>query len=201
MAEIEIQRIGRKTMKCRIVGTAPLIVHRFNEKAKQQMLDAQQGRKNPKETRDPEKDFQGARYLMEDGSDGFPAVGFKAAAIAGARLFGKSVTMTSLKPALLVVGEGPDQLVKLDVDPPVMREDYVRVGMGTDLRYRPAFWPWAAVLTIVYQPTVLSIESVLSLLDAGGGGGIGEWRPSAKALSGTFGTFQVDDDYEVQEIG
>ena len=199
MAEIEIQRIGRKTVKCKVIGTAPLIAHKFSEKARQQMLDAQQGRKSPKENRDPEKDYEAARYRMEDGSDAVPAVAFKAATVAAARLFGKAVTMTSLKPALFFVGEGPDQLVKLDAVP-TMREDYVRVGMGTDLRYRPAYWPWACELTIVYQPTVLSVESVLSLVDAGGNGGILEWRPSSKSLSGTFGTYQIDDDYEVQEI-
>ena len=57
-ATVQIARINVERMLVPIRGTSPLIVHKFSEKAKRQMLDAQQGRKTPKERRDPEADYQ-----------------------------------------------------------------------------------------------------------------------------------------------
>lgn len=42
-AQVQISRIGTETLIVPVVGTAPLIVHKFSEKAKRQMLDAMQG--------------------------------------------------------------------------------------------------------------------------------------------------------------
>lgn len=79
-----------------------------------------------------------------------------------------------------------------------MREDVVRVGMGTDLRYRPEFPEWSTVLRVVYVTSALERASVLSLIDAAGMGvGVGEWRPERK---GDFGTFQIDPDRDVAVI-
>lgn len=200
MAEIQIQRINRHVANIPIIGTAPLIVHRFDEKAKQQMLDTQQGRKRQKQAKDPQADFERARHRLPDGTDGFPATGFKAAMVGGARYFqDKKLSMTLLKQALFVQGEGSDMLVRLDSPEPKMREDTVRIAMGTsDLRYRPMFDPWSAMLSVVFMPSLMDVESVVALVDAGGLGGIGEWRPSApKSATGVYGTFEVDDSREV----
>src|ERR1022692_2347706 len=102
MAEIEIKRIGRAMAEVHLIGTAPLIINRFSEKARQQMLDKQQGKTSIKEPKDPEKLFQAARYVMEDGRDGVPAVSFKAAIVGAARHFGKDVAMAYLKQAVFV---------------------------------------------------------------------------------------------------
>jgi hypothetical protein len=205
MAEIELRRIGRKLATVTVKGTAPLIVHKFAEKARIQMLDAMQGRKKAKEHRDPNADFEGARHRLEDGRDGFPATGFKAAIVAGARYFDdKRLSMTILKQSIFVTGEGPDMLVPIKYDgvEPKMREDFVRVGIsGTDLRYRPQYDDWSAELQVVYLPTLLSLDSVVALVDAGGLGGIGDWRPSSKhSATGVFGTFEVDNSVEIVEV-
>lgn len=189
-ATIRLEKIKREVIKIRVVGTTPLIVNRFDEKAKQMMLDAQQGRKNPKEHKDPQACYERSLYRLPDGTYGFPATGFKAATVDAARYF-QGVKMTELRQALLFHGEGPEQLVQIEGDP-VMREDTVRVGMGTaDLRYRAMFEKWAATLTITYVPTLLDASSVVTLIDAGGTGGIGEWRPS-KAKTGSYGTYEVE---------
>ena len=70
-----------------------------------------------------------------------------------------------------------------------MREDLVRVGMGTaDLRYRAMYSNWDLVLTVEYPEHLLDESTVVSLIDAGGRNGIGEWRPER---DGSFGTFEV----------
>lgn len=190
VAAINLKRIERHTIDVPIVGTSPLIVHRFDEKAKEMMLLAQQTKtRKRKDAKDPAADYERSMYRMLDGGHGFPAVGFKAAMVDSARLF-DGVKMTELRAALHVVGEGPEQLVRI-TGQPRMREDNVRVGMGTaDLRYRAEYSPWSAVLTVVFIPSLISAESVVSIIDAGGMGGIGEWRPS-KAKTGLYGTFQV----------
>lgn len=191
MASIQLKPIERGTTVIPIVGTAPLIVHRFDEKAKEMMLQAQQTKtRAKKEPKNPVGDFERSMYRFPDGGHGFPAVGFKAAMVDAARLF-DGVKMTELRAALHVVGEGLDQLVRIIGDEPRMREDTVRVGMGTaDLRYRAEYTEWSAELVVNFIPSMISVESVVAIVDAAGLGGIGEWRPS-KAKTGIYGTFQV----------
>lgn len=196
-AQVQIDRIAAETLLVPIIGTSPLIVHRFSEKAKRQMLDNMQGRKSPKEPKDPQAEYEAAFYRLADGGPGFPAIAFKSATVGGARFY-SGVTMTALKQFLFVRGElGQDgqQYVRIDGDA-VMREDVVRIGRGgTDLRYRPQFTQWATTLNVTYVLSALTRGSVLSLIDAGGLGiGIGEWRPER---DGDFGTYRVDPDREV----
>ena len=73
---------------------------------------------------------------------------------------------------------------------PEMREDMVRIGMGTaDIRYRGEFKNWSTVLTIRYNPMAMSMAQIINLFNIGGfSNGVGEWRPSK---DGAFGTFHV----------
>lgn len=201
VAQVVIDRIAAETLSVPIVGTAPLLVHKFSEKAKRQMLDAMQGKKSPKQPKDPKAEYEAAFYRMKDGGYGFPAIAFKAATVSASRFYGKSVTMTSLRQFIFIQGElGEDgqQMVSL-VGEPSMREDVVRVGMGgTDLRYRPQFLEWQTTLQITYVTSALTRDSLLSLIDAGGlGVGVGEWRPEKK---GDFGTYTIDPTRDVEVI-
>lgn len=199
---LEIERLQTETIFVPIIGTAPLMVHRFSEKAKLQMLDAMQGIKKVKENKDPEAEYQSAFYRFGDGRFGFPAIGFKDCAVSAARFYG-GITMVLLRQILFVHGDlGVDNqaLVHIEGDQAIMREDVVRVGMGgTDLRYRPQFTNWSATLKVRYIKSQLSRASVLSLLDAGGMGvGVGEWRPEK---GGDMGTFTIDEDRELVVVG
>lgn len=199
-AQVHIDQIGVETLLVPILGTAPLIVHRFSEKAKRQMLDAMQGRKSPKEPKNPEADYEGAFYRLRDGSYGFPAIAFKSSTVGGARFY-SGVTMTALKQYLFFRGEAGEDgqpLVRIEGEPR-MREDVVRVGRnGTDLRYRPEFSEWRTQLEVVYVKSALTRGSVLSLIDAGGLGiGVGEWRPEK---DGAFGTYRIDPDRTVEVV-
>ena len=190
---VSLKRIVREVAVVDIKGTAPLIVHRWSEKARTMMLDAQQGRKTPKQLKDPQADYDSSMYKFEDGSAGFPVMAFKSATVkGGGRLFGKAVKMTELRQLLIFLanGVGTDgtQLVSIQGEP-TMREDMVRVGMGTaDIRYRAEYRDWTAQLRIEFVPSVIDIDSVVALVDAGGTNGIGEWRPEK---SGSYGTYEV----------
>lgn len=199
-ATIEIHQIAAETLLVPIVGTTPLIVHRFSEKAKRQMLDNMQGRKSPKQAKDPQAEYEAAFYRLGDGGYGFPSLAFKAATVGGARFY-SGVTMTALKQFMYLRGEVGDDgraLTRIEGEP-IMREDVVTVGRnGSDLRYRPQFSEWRATLEVTYVTSALTRGSVLSLIDAGGMGvGVGEWRPEK---DGDFGTYRVDPAREVEVV-
>lgn len=200
MAEIVIQRIGRSRAEIQVEGTAPYICNRFDEKAKQQMLDKQQGKKTVKEPKNVEAAYERSLYRLPNDRYGHPATAFKAAIVDAARYFDK-ITMEDLKRMILVDGEGPEMLVEIN-GTPKMREDAVRNATGVaDLRYRAEFWPWRATLQIIYVRNMFTLESLIALVDAAGIGGIGEWRPSSKkAKTGVYGTFRVVDEQNARVV-
>lgn len=199
-ASIALPKIPAETIRVPIIGTAPLIVHAWSAKAKQQMLDSMQGRKTPKQIRDPQKDYEESLYYTDDGY-GFPVLGFKAATVGAARFFGKTVRMTEVRQFIFMRGvpsKDRSQELVVIAGEPKMREDAVRIGMTTDLRYRGEFLEWSATLTVTFVPTALDRGSVLSLVDAGGMGvGVGEWRPEKR---GQNGTYAIDESRPVEVV-
>lgn len=202
-AQVQITSIASETLSIPILGTMPLIVHNFSDKSKRQMLDAQQGKKTPKMSRDPQAEYEAAFYRTKSGY-GFPVTAFKAATVGAARFYGKDVKMTELRQFIFMRGvisdNDPQALVEI-VGEPRMREDVVRLGgmsRSADLRYRPEFREWSTTLEVTYVTSSLSRDSVLSLIDAGGLGiGVGEWRPEKR---GEFGTYRIDPTKEVEVI-
>lgn len=190
---ITLQPIQRQTMRVRIVGDSPLICHRFDEKARKIMLDKQQKKASQaKAARDPEADFNAARYVMEDGRDGFPAAGVKKA-IANAFRFSDGIKKVEINGALHV--EPGAELIPIDCREMVMREDTVRISMSTDIRFRPEYRDWSMEFDVVFNSRAISPEQIVNLVNiAGFGIGIGEWRPER---SGQFGMFHVAADGEV----
>lgn len=201
-----IKPINAETILVPIVGTAPLIIHNWAEKSKRQMLDAMQGRKAPKQVKDPQAEYEAAFYRIahEDGPDtyGVPAIAFKQCTVNAARFFDKSVTMTDMRQTLffrgVVTKADAQQLVEIDGEAR-MREDVVKVGVnGRDLRYRPEFVKWSALLRVTFVAAKIDRGSVLSLIDAGGMGvGVGEWRPEKR---GDYGTFAIDTAKDVEVV-
>lgn len=190
---IKLRRLARVTYEIPVRGTAPLIVNRWSEKAKEMMLAAQQSSARTKKApKDPVALFEASRYRFPNGADGFPATAFKAAIVHAARMF-EGITQVQLKQTVTVAGDGPDQLVPIEFGTVTMREDTPRNASGVaDLRYRAQFWPWSATLFVRTIEGMFDINSLFALVDAAGIGGVGEWRPTApKSATGTFGTFEV----------
>lgn len=182
---IEIPAVKISVMPITLVGDSPLISHRWSDKAKQMMLDKQMGKAVQKKApKDPEQEYLDSLYVHPDGGYGFPSVAFKAAAVSACRSV-EGIKMTEARAAFHVPGE----LVKIDGEPK-MREDMVRIGMGTaDIRYRGEFDPWRATLFVRYNENVLTPSQIVNLFNvAGFGVGIGEWRPEK---DGSYGMFHV----------
>lgn len=85
-----------------------------------------------------------------------------------------------------------EQLVEIHSDTPLMREDMVRVGMGSaDMRYRGEFQNWSCNLKIKYNTNgAYRLDQILNMINAGGTVcGIGEWRPER---DGQYGLYHVE---------
>lgn len=194
---IVLQRLEKRTSVVQIVGVTPVIPHRWTDKAKRLMLEGQQAKvAAKKDPKNPEQDAHDATYWLDDGRPGIQAVAFKAAIADAARFFDKSVTIEMLKRSIHVFGEVNevgDVLVPIEGEI-TMREDMPRnSGGGADMRYRNQIWPWRAELHIEFFPTMISHESLVTLIDASGANGVGDWRPSSpKSKTGTFGKYQVE---------
>ena len=84
------------------------------------------------------------------------------------------------------------ELAEIKGSIPEMREDMVRIGLGTaDLRYRAEFREWHMDLVLEYNASGnLTLEQILNCVNAGGYSvGLGEWRPEK---DGVFGRFHVE---------
>lgn len=181
-AQVVLNAPDLRTVEVTVRGTSSLICHKWSEKAKKQMLDKQMKKASKgKEAKDPEQDYWDSLYHLPGGKFGFPAIGFKAAMVRAGTY--ADFKMTFLRGAFHVLGE----YVEIDGEPQ-MREDMVRIGMGTaDIRYRGEFPEWTATLPIRYNARAISLEQLMNLVViAGFSVGVGEWRPEKDGQHGTF---------------
>lgn len=213
---IVIQPVEKVTAEITIIGDSNLIVHAWSEKAKREMLDAQQGKKSgkKKEYKNPVADFIRSMYWLDgtpyipDGATeeeaeqifndaiskgarfGFPAVAIKKAAVSAAYRQGLTKDKVSANGSFWLNGIDDVEFVEIESDePPVMREDMVKVGMGTaDIRYRGEFRNWKCRCRISYlKGGVFSLENIISMINLGGFCcGLGEWRTEKGGISGAF---------------
>ena len=204
-----------------IVGETPLIVHAWGEKAKKEMLAAQQKQKvdkRAKEIRDPFAEFFDSLYwvtpkpeektpeafeeAVRNGAKfGFPITAIKQAALSACYRAGIIPNQMGMKCAFYlnaVDGVNPgtgSELAVIETDePPVFREDMVKIGgmqKVADLRYRPAFNNWKIRLKIsLIEVGTFTMESIVNAIDMGGFmNGIGEWRMER---DGEFGRFHIE---------
>lgn len=198
---IEIPEMQIKRLDITLIGDSPLVTHAWSDKAKKMILDKQMKKaKQAKEARDPWGEFLDSMYWMtqrpmenpdpdkfdpEAHTFGFPAIAFKVAAV-DACSYCDGITKVAARGTFHVDGD----LIEIN-GTPEMREDMVRIGMGTaDLRYRAEFKEWSVTLPVRYNARVLSAEQVVNLFQiAGFAVGVGEHRPQK---DGTWGTFHVE---------
>lgn len=213
---VEIRPLEIKKIAVRIVGDSPLIMHAWSEKAKRMMLEAQMGKAKgkKKEAKSPVDDFVRSMYWLTampeyddaaseeekaqafeqaiaDGARfGFPVTAFKQAAISAAYRMGWAKDKVSLRGAFFIDSD-ENGMIEIKSDVPIIREDMVKVGMGTaDIRYRGEFKNWYADIVVSYNENgQYSLENILNILNAGGYiCGVGEWRPEK---DGQYGMFHV----------
>ena len=207
---VEIRNLDIQKVNIRIVGDTPLIVHAWSDKAKKMMLDAQMKatKTKAKEKRDPFDDFVNSLYWLEGKPDkstpeafdeavrngakwGFPVGAIKQAANSAAYRLGWVKNQMALRGSYFLMSDY-GQMAEIKGSVPTMREDMVRIGMGTaDLRYRGEFKDWYMDFVLEYNAGgTMTLEQIVNCLNAGGFAcGLGEWRVER---DGDFGRFHVE---------
>ncbi|MBD3177842.1 MAG: hypothetical protein GF320_21925 [Armatimonadia bacterium] len=201
---IEIERPQLALVKISIEGSPPgLLMHRFGAKAKNEMREKQgKAAKTSKPARDPEAEVEDAIYRLAEPVDGvqvgFPAHAFKDALISAAQRYMAAFKKQSpmLRGAIFIkgyTGQEPrdGQLVPVHgayVDD--MRT--VRIGSGSDLRYRPHFPEWTADLEITLDTTTVSVDQLYAMTErAGVSVGVGDGRVEKSTLG--FGGWRITE--------
>lgn len=153
-------------------------------------------KRTAKEPRDFDEDMRNAMHISEEGWQGIPAGAFRNAMISACRLVGFKMTLAKL--SVFVVADGIDRidgvpLIRFEGEPE-RHEMAARVGIdGTDIRIRPMWRKWSAVVTVKYDADQFTLQDVTNLMQRVGlQVGIGEGRPDSRSSAGLgWGTFEI----------
>lgn len=201
-ASVTITPPNIKTAVFKIIGTAPLVIHRFSAKAKNGMLDkmkegstANKGKK--REPLDTDATFNQARYIAKEGWDGFNVASIRCGLISACRLVGFKMTLAKL--SVFVEADGRDAtepefgLIRI-YGKPRKTEMVARVETGQAyVTIRPSYDEWYANVRIRFDADQFKVEDITNLLArVGAQVGIGEGRPDSKNSAGMgWGTFRI----------
>lgn len=201
--QIKPPRMAVIAVPIRGMSGSPLVINAFSAKAREIMREKQtQGSlaSKAKGKRDP-KDFDAlynsARHISREGWDGMAAATIRNAAISACRLVGFKMTLGRL--SLFTEADGISAsdgtpLIRIYGEP-VPFETMVRNATGVaDIRVRPRWDEWSAVLRIRYDQDQFSDEDIVNLLyRAGTQCGICEGRPDSSSSNGLgWGLFEID---------
>ena len=191
-----------KTATFALVGTSAYVQHKFGEKARKEMLQAQMATAkkgtSAKKPRDPAEDYQQAQHLTAKGENGIPASAFRNAMISACKVAG--FVMTKAKLSVFIEPDGFDAhdqtpLVFFTKGKPHVHEGAVRLASGVaSLAFRPMWDPgWEMDLRCRWDADQFTLNDVSNLLSrAGLQVGIGEGRPDSKKSTGMgWGTFEL----------
>lgn len=197
-----------RTAAFNIRGTAPYVQARFSGKAMQAMMskmamDATQkkqarakGKDEARPARDFDEDYRNAMHISTEKWHGIPAGAFRQAMISACRLVGFKMTLAKL--SVFVSADGFDAidgvpLIKIEGKPE--RVDMaVRNQTGVaDIRIRPMWRQWSAVVRVRYDADQFTTADVANLMNrVGQQVGIGEGRPDSRDSAGLgWGTFEL----------
>jgi hypothetical protein len=202
----------REVVRLRAIGISPLVCN-CGKNIASKLIDNQgivgdnapKGKKRDKRVaRNIEDEYNSARYIIDDKTDGFPAHRIKNAAIATANTFISEVSKVFVRGALFIQPEYKGWLLRIDNDqyPPEVHESTERVGgkgpgTGTpDLRWRPIYRNWSMPFTVEYLSNIITLPNLINLLNtAGMCAGLGEHRPER---GGDWGRFYIISEEQYQ---
>jgi hypothetical protein len=182
-----------------------LVINKFAEKAKQEIMDKQMKGKtagSKKPAREPKNFDQlwiDATHFSEEGWEGIPSNAFRNAMISACKMV--DFKMTRAKLSIDIVPDGYDRddgatgLVKITKGKPSKFVAPVRLPNKTaDIRSRPRWSPgWEAVVTIEFDADQFTVEDIVNLLNrAGQQCGICEGRKDSENSNGQgWGSFII----------
>jgi len=201
---IEIPAPKFRICELKLVGSAPFVMHKFSQKARNQIIATQKAGsqakgKKVREPKDFDEVYAGAMHVTPAGWPGIPAGAFRNAMISACRTVGYK--MTHAKLAAFVLADGYDKddetpLIRIHGEPQ-RHTTYARNDNGSvDIRVRPMWKRWHATVRIRYDADMFSQRDIVNLMmRVGQQVGIGEGRPDSKNSAGMgWGLFDIAEE-------
>lgn len=187
-----------------IVGTAPFVMHKFSQKAKNQIIDTQKAGsqakgKKVREPKDFDSIYEGAKHISKEGWCGIPAGAFRNAMISACRTVGYKMTHAKLAAFVLQDGIDADDgtpLVRIYGEPRKHIAHARNDNGSVDIRCRPMWEEWTATVRVRYDSEMFSHRDIVNLMmRVGQQVGIGEGRPDSKNSAGMgWGLFDLQEE-------
>ena len=187
--EIIVPKLNLGMIKITLEGKTPLLVDKFPESVRLQILEKQVGMtKGKKQLRNMDEEYENAFHKLPNGDVGFPAQGFKSAMIESTSFVGaKDFSKKLLKGIQIMNSEGND-LIPIKCKKVSKLTHYPK---GGNTKVSPMLENWECELIIQYDENNISPQDLTSLLNyAGFYYGIGIWSPRAKC-GGKYGMYEV----------
>lgn len=180
-----------ETLKFRITGTAPLLMHNgrladpldeFTKKIKK--ISSKRNKTDADHLEMARIEWHGSLYLNEDGLPCIPSYVMEGPLTGRGGAAGK-VKMRKQGEAGMFIQEdavleyeGPTSIDELWEDKQFRLRAKVKIGQSSVMRTRPMFREWSAVIEIWYNPELLNPEAIVQWMDvAGDQVGLMDWRP------------------------
>jgi len=185
--EVSVEAIELKTFDLKVEGVSPLLMHKFSDASKKEMVDKQVGVTKERQKRDIEQELLDCVHKTSEGKIGFPASGFKKA-MAEAAPYLTDMNKKLVKGAFQILGN----ILPIKFKKQVVNEAVCRLsgrGNVSMVRFRPEFHDWTISLPIKYNAKKITPQQIVALANVAGFHiGVGDWRPQC---SGSYGMFKV----------
>lgn len=185
--KVTVLPINLQVVKITLKGTMPLLMDKFPEATKNQILQKQMGGgRATKSARDIKKEVDEAVHRLPNGKPGYPAGGIKAGLIectsfVGDKFFSKKL-VRGIQFINAVNGLIPIKFAKQDI---------CEHSIGSNTKFSPQFHDWSCELEIQFDGNNLNAGDLITLANYSGFyQGLGIWSPRCKS-GGTFGMFEV----------
>jgi len=185
--EIQVKPLSLRTLKVSIIGKIDLLTNVMSEKTKDYLEKKMEGKGTEKTNRNFLEEVKEKSHILDSkGTIGIPTYAFKTAIVESAVY----IDGMDKKLAKSIIVEG-------DFVPIKYKTKLVHKTFGRPQRngvpmpvYRPQYKNWSCELTITFNSSQISAETIINLLRvAGFHNGVGSWSPRS---NGSFGVFDVE---------
>jgi len=187
--EIVVPRLNLGVLRVKIKGTTPLLMDKFPDSVREEILEKQLGRtKGKKKIRDLDWEYDHAIHRISDKEIGFPAQGFKSAMIESTSFVGAKDFSKKLLKGIQIVNGKENDLILIKCKKLSKLKHYPK---DSNTKISPMLEDWECELIIQFDQNNISPTDLVNLLNyAGFYYGIGIWSPRAKC-GGKYGMYEV----------
>lgn len=190
--EIKTNPLELQVFKVKIIGKTPLLMDKFSDAVKQQILDKQSKgiKAGKKMLRDVDNEVKEAIHRTSSGKVGFPFYGFKKAMMETTSFIGDKFFSKKLVSGAVQIVNVVDGLIPIKYK----KQDILEHFINPNTKFTPQFHDWSCELEISFDPNNISAQDIVNVLNyAGHYIGLGAWRPKGSdGGSGVYGMYYAE---------